>query len=74
MSSKLLKPGPQESAHLHVTGRARYVADDAGPRGTLFVLPVTSSVAHGYIRGIEFAAAAAARSSACNPAGVRSRY
>ena len=25
MSAKLHKPGPHESAHLHVTGRARYV-------------------------------------------------
>ena len=65
MSAKLHKPGPHESAHLHVTGRARYVADDAGPRGTLFVLPVTSSVAHGRLRGIEFASAAASKGVHC---------
>ena len=47
MSSPLHQPGPHESAHLHVTGRARYVADDPGPPGTLVVLPVPSPVARG---------------------------
>ena len=51
-SSGLHQPGPHESAHLHVTGRARYVADEPGPAGTLFVYPVTSKVACGRILGI----------------------
>lgn len=41
--------GPHESAHLHVTGAARYVADDPGPAGTLWALPVPSPVAAGRI-------------------------
>ncbi len=41
------RPSSHESAHLHVTGAARYVADDPGPAGTLFALPVPSPVARG---------------------------
>jgi xanthine dehydrogenase large subunit len=43
------RPAPHESAHLHVTGEARYTADLSGPPGTLFVFPVGSSVARGRI-------------------------
>jgi xanthine dehydrogenase large subunit len=49
MSSPLHKSAPHESAQLHVTGKARYVADDPGPPGTLFALPVPSPVARGRI-------------------------
>lgn len=48
-----------EAAHLHVTGRALYVDDVAQPRGTLFVAPVLSKVAHGRLRAIDSAAARA---------------
>jgi xanthine dehydrogenase large subunit len=54
------KPAPHESAHLHVTGAARYVADDPGPPGTLFALPVPSPVACGRLLHLD---ASAARSS-----------
>ncbi len=53
MSGGLHKPGPHESAHLHVTGSAKYVADDPGPTGTLFVLPVPSPIARGTIEHID---------------------
>lgn len=49
MTSPLHKPGPHESGHLHVTGAARYVADDPGPPGTLVALPVGSPVARGQL-------------------------
>lgn len=65
MSGRLHEPGPHESAHLHVTGRAKYVADDAGPQGTLFVLPVTSSVAHGRLKSIDTASAVTASGVHC---------
>ena len=58
-SSGIHQPGPHESAHLHVTGKARYVADEPGPVGTLFVLPVTSPVARGRLLSIDVSAAAA---------------
>jgi xanthine dehydrogenase large subunit len=51
--------GPHESAHLHVTGAARYVADDPGPPGTLWALPVPSPVAAGRIVHRDGAAARA---------------
>ena len=38
---------PHEAAHLHVSGRALYVDDVPEPRGTLFVAPVLSRIAHG---------------------------
>ena len=57
-SSGIHQPGPHESAHLHVTGKARYVADEPGPVGTLFVLPVTSPVARGRLLSDVSAAAA----------------
>lgn len=49
MSPAKGRPGPHESAHLHVTGAARYVADDPGPPGTLWALPVPSPIAAGRI-------------------------
>ncbi|HCH63470.1 MAG TPA: xanthine dehydrogenase molybdopterin binding subunit [Deltaproteobacteria bacterium] len=51
------RPSPHESAHLHVTGAARYVADDPGPPGTLFVVPVGSTVARGRIVRLDVAPA-----------------
>jgi len=47
------RPGPHESAHLHVTGAAHYTADDPGPPGTLVVLPVPSPVARGRIAKLD---------------------
>jgi len=47
--SPLHQPAPHESAVLHVTGRATYVADEAGPPGTGVALPVPSPVASGRI-------------------------
>ena len=47
------RPSAHESAHLHVTGAARYAADDPGPPGTLFVLPVPSPVARGRIARLD---------------------
>jgi len=49
MSPAKGRTGPHESAHLHVTGAARYVADEPGPPGTLWALPVPSPVACGRI-------------------------
>ena len=48
-----------EAAHLHVSGRALYVDDVPEPRGTLFVAPVLSTVAHGRLRAIDVIAACA---------------
>ncbi|OVZ54743.1 xanthine dehydrogenase molybdopterin binding subunit [Pigmentiphaga sp. NML080357] len=50
---------PHEAAHLHVTGQALYVDDYPEPRGTLFVAPVLSNVAHGRLRGVDASAALA---------------
>ena len=47
--------GPHESARLHVTGRARYVADMPGPANTVIGYPVCSTVARGTIRKLDFA-------------------
>jgi xanthine dehydrogenase large subunit len=47
------KSAPHDSGHLHVTGAATYVADQPGPRGTLFVLPVPSPVACGKLRRLD---------------------
>ncbi len=43
-----------ESAHLHVSGEARYVDDVPMPEGTLHVAFGTSTVAHARIRSIGF--------------------
>ncbi|MEC7947262.1 MAG: xanthine dehydrogenase molybdopterin binding subunit [Myxococcota bacterium] len=59
MSRAKGQPGPHESAHLHVTGAARYVADDPGPAGTLWALPVPSPAAAGRIVNRNAAAARA---------------
>ena len=53
------RPSPHESAHLHVTGAARYVADDMGPPGTLVVVVVPSPVARGRILHLDVAPARA---------------
>jgi xanthine dehydrogenase large subunit len=45
---------------LHVRGASHYVRDIPAPQGTLHAVPVPSPVAHGKIRKIETAAAAAA--------------
>ena len=44
-----------ESARLHVTGRARYVADMPGPANTVIGYPVCSTVARGTISKLDFA-------------------
>ena len=49
MTSPLHKDAPHESGHLHVTGRARYVADDPGPPGTVVAFPICSTVARGVL-------------------------
>lgn len=50
---------PHEAAHLHVSGRALYVDDVPEPRGTLFVAPVLSKVAHGRLKSVDASAALA---------------
>ena len=50
---------PHEAAHLHVSGRALYVDDVPEPRGTLFVAPVLSKVAHGRLMSLDASAALA---------------
>ncbi|MDH2235919.1 xanthine dehydrogenase molybdopterin binding subunit [Pigmentiphaga sp. GD03639] len=50
---------PHEAAHLHVSGRALYVDDVPEPRGTLFVAPVLSKVAHGRLMNVDASAALA---------------
>ncbi|MBX6318132.1 xanthine dehydrogenase molybdopterin binding subunit [Pigmentiphaga sp.] len=52
-------PARHEAAHLHVSGQALYVDDLPEPRGTLFVAPVLSNIAHGRLRGIDASAALA---------------
>ncbi|MFT4623488.1 MAG: xanthine dehydrogenase large subunit [Myxococcota bacterium] len=59
MSSPLGRSAPHESAHLHVTGRATYVADEQGPPSTGFVLPVPSPAARGRIVAVHTKAARA---------------
>ena len=54
-----ISPDPHESGHLHVTGAARYVADEPGPHGTVFVLPVPSPVARGVIENLDVSPALA---------------
>ena len=50
---------PHESARAHVIGGASYVDDITELRGTLYAAPVTSSVAHGTLRGVDTRAAMA---------------
>ncbi len=49
-----------DDAHLHARGAAHYVRDIPAPQGTLHAVAVPSPVAHGRLRKIETAAAAAA--------------
>ncbi len=44
---------PHESAHLHVSGRARYLDDIDLPAGTLHAALGISPVAHGRLRGLD---------------------
>ncbi|MFO1175746.1 MAG: xanthine dehydrogenase molybdopterin binding subunit [Paracoccaceae bacterium] len=53
-------PLPHDSAHLHVTGRARYVDDHPVPRGTAHLAFGLSTVAHGDITAIDLGAVRAA--------------
>jgi xanthine dehydrogenase large subunit len=48
-----------DDALLHVRGAARYVADLPVPQGTLYAAPVPSPIAHGKIKKLDSAAAAA---------------
>ena len=52
-------PHPHESARSQVQGRAPYIDDLPEIKGTLYAAPVTSSVAHGRLRGIDASAALA---------------
>jgi xanthine dehydrogenase large subunit len=51
--SRLHQDAPHESAHLHVTGEAVYVADLPGPAGTLHAALVPSPVARGRLLGVD---------------------
>src|SRR6185503_15720306 len=51
---------PHESAHLHVSGEAKYADDIALPANTLHGAFGTSSVAHARVRAMDLAAVAAA--------------
>ncbi len=53
------RPLPDESAALHVTGRATYVDDIPEPEGTAHGVLVLSSVAHGEVVSLEPSAALA---------------
>lgn len=53
-------PAGHESARLHVSGEARYVADLALPPGGRFGVIVPAGVAHGRLRGLAIEAAAQA--------------
>ena len=48
---------PHESAQAQVAGAATYVDDIGEVKGTLFAAPVTSTVAHGKLLGVDTAAA-----------------
>jgi len=50
---------PHESARAHVAGSATYVDDIREARGTLHAAPILSSVAHGRLLGVDYAAALA---------------
>jgi xanthine dehydrogenase large subunit len=52
-------PTSDESAVLHVTGRAAYVDDLPEPEGTAHAIPVLSPVAHGHLRSLDTAEAEA---------------
>jgi xanthine dehydrogenase large subunit len=54
------KPLPHDSAHLHVTGTARYIDDLPVPAGCLHLAFGTSAVAHGVIEGVNLDAVRAA--------------
>ncbi len=56
MKRPLHRDAPHESAHLHVTGQAVYVADLPGPLGTLHAALVPSPVAHGRLLGLDASA------------------
>ena len=47
---------PHESAHLHVSGEARYVDDLREPQGTLYVAIGYSDLAHARIKSMDFRA------------------
>lgn len=47
---------PHDSARQHVMGTARYVDDIAEPRGTLYAAVISSRIATGRIRSIDFTA------------------
>ncbi len=47
---------PHESAHLHVTGEARYIDDIPEPRGTLYAAIGTSERAHARVRHVDLEA------------------
>jgi len=47
------QPLPHDSAHLHVTGRARYVDDQPVPAGTLHLAFGLSTIAHGEIAALD---------------------
>jgi xanthine dehydrogenase large subunit len=51
---------PHDSAHLHVTGQARYIDDLPAPEGALHLAFGLTDVAHGRITGIDLAAVRAA--------------
>jgi hypothetical protein len=53
------EPLAHDSAHLHVTGRARYVDDVALPANTLHLAFGLSPVAHGEILALDLAAVGA---------------
>ncbi|MEM5476529.1 xanthine dehydrogenase molybdopterin binding subunit [Pacificibacter sp. AS14] len=50
------KPLPHDSAHLHVTGQARYIDDIPTPSGTLHLAFGLSEVAHGDITSMDLEA------------------
>ena len=51
--SSVGKPHPHDSAHLHVTGRARYTDDIPLPANALHAAFGTSAIAHGRIRTLD---------------------
>ncbi|MFA5968820.1 MAG: xanthine dehydrogenase molybdopterin binding subunit [Sphingomonas sp.] len=58
----MAKPAnPHDSAHLHVTGAARYIDDTAEPAGMLHLAFGQSSEAHALITGIDLSAVRAAQ-------------
>lgn len=53
MTTTIHKPLAHESAHLHVTGKARYVDDIPAPHGTLVMVPGLSSSASARITKLD---------------------